>query len=260
MHVRLKSRPMSIHHHRLKDSGVRQISLGNQTVYYTLKRSPRARHVRFEVRPSTGLTVVVPRSYNLSNLQEVLNRRSTWILGKLAETARTVNTAAPTRLETGDTIPYLGRELTLVVEETKGPRGEVELRNDTLKVQLQDPNLDVALLLEKWYRKEAARVLGQRVGELAQDIGVEPRRITVRGQKTLWASCSSSGALSLNWRLMLTPQRIVDYVLIHELTHLRELNHSRRFWHMVAAQCPQWQEHRKWLNDHEREIHAVLPS
>jgi predicted metal-dependent hydrolase len=202
--------------------------------------------------------VVVPPRYRLDDLSDVLKRKARWILGKLAEIARAASGSTPRTLDSGSTVPYLDRQLTLAIERVDRPIGVVELRGDTLRVECADPARDVIPLLGTWYRREAAKRLGQRAEELARHMGVRYSRITVRAQKTLWASCSGRGTLSLNWRLMLAPQRIVDYVLIHELSHLQEPNHSQRFWRIVAEHCPDWWERRRWLAEHEREIHTML--
>lgn len=238
--------------------GRRDISLAGQPVSYTLKRSFRARHLRLEVRPGIGLVVVVPKSYKLGDVPEVLRRRARWILQKLAEVSQLRDASKVGPLETNDRIPYLGGELILTVQKTDVAKGSVKLDENRLTVQLGKSDGSVAASIEKWFREEAARVLKQRADGLSGRIGMRYRRIVIRGQKTRWASCSTSGTLSLNWRLMMMPPSVVDYVLIHELAHLKEMNHSKRFWRLVAEHCSGWIEHKKWLRKHEAMIEAVF--
>jgi predicted metal-dependent hydrolase len=101
--------------------------------------------------------------------------------------------------------------------------------------------------IEKWYRAEAARQLPPRVHELARRDGLTFRRIFIKGQKTRWGSCSSLGNLNFNWRLMMCPPEVIDYIIIHELCHLREMNHSPRFWKLVEERCPDYKERKAWL-------------
>ncbi len=103
--------------------------------------------------------------------------------------------------------------------------------------------------LEAPYKKAAADYFPKRAAYYAPLLGVTYSRITIRDQKTRWGSCSSKGTLSFNWRLMLAPPKILDYVVVHELCHLREMNHSPRFWALVASILPDYKESRKWLKE-----------
>ena len=114
------------------------------------------------------------------------------------------------------------------------------------------------LALERWYRTEAARLINERTDKLSSDMGISYKRIVIRGQKTRWGSCSRKKNLSFNWKLIMAPQPVLDYVIIHELIHLKEMNHSKKFWELVAQYCPGWREHKKWLKQHEADLHGRL--
>jgi len=249
---------MAIHQRPPKDLGRREVSLAGQAVSYTRKRSFRARHLRLEVRPGIGLIVVVPKSYKLGDVPQVLKRRAGWILQKLAEVSQHRDASKAGTVGTGDRIPFLGEELILAVQKADVAKGSVKLDGNRLTVQLGKSDGSVAAVLEKWFREEAARVLNRRADELSDRMGMKYRRIVIRGQKTRWASCSTSGTLSLNWRLMMMPSSVVDYVLIHELAHLKEMNHSKRFWRLVAEHCPEWVGRKKWLRKHEAAIEGAI--
>jgi len=103
--------------------------------------------------------------------------------------------------------------------------------------------------------RETARLrLEERLAHWSAKVGVDFGRVSVRDQKTRWASCSSKGDLSFNWRLVFAPQAVMDYVVIHELAHRREMNHSKRFWAIVAEHSPDYREHRKWLHENYRSL------
>ena len=112
----------------------------------------------------------------------------------------------------------------------------------------------VRALLEAWFRREAARLLPERAWPLARCLGVLPARFVIRDQKTRWGSCSSRGTISLNWRVVLLTPDLADYVLVHELCHLRHLDHSQRFWSMVARLLPDHAERRRRLADMQPDL------
>ncbi|MBI4288676.1 MAG: M48 family metallopeptidase [Chloroflexi bacterium] len=247
--------------------GTSEACLDGRVVTYCIKRSPRACRVRLEVRSDTGLTVVIPRAYQIRDLPDVLQQKKRWILGKLAESAR-ARTAASGGLRHGDAVPYLGRELQVVqLPRSEGLRHEdpawlgVRLEGDRLAVSCPDlsgPG-DAALgsMVERWYRAQALNIVSRKVEEASRVVGVDICRITVREQRTRWGSCSRKGNLSFNWKLLMAPEPVMDYVVIHELCHLKEMNHSKRFWQVVARYCPRWREHKKWLRDHGVELAAA---
>lgn len=103
-------------------------------------------------------------------------------------------------------------------------------------------------------REAARRKLSERLAHWSLRLGVDHGCVSVRDQRTLWGSCSPKGDLSFNWRLVFAPEAVMDYVVIHELAHRREMNHSKRFWAIVAEFCPSFRDHRKWLHENYRAL------
>lgn len=236
----------------------RETSINEQTITYILKRSLRARHARLEVRPQTGLTVIVPHSYKIGQLPGLLESEEQWISSNLARFSHSQSSSAKMKLKSSDTVPYLGRDLELVKQENHSGGG-LTLEGNRLavsRVLFGDGILELAL--ERWYRAEAAKLIGERTYKLSTQMGVSYKRISIRGQKTRWGSCSRKKNLSFNWRLLMAPEPVIDYVIIHELTHLKEMNHSKRFWELVAQRCPRWREYKQWLKKHEPHLTAKL--
>ena len=230
--------------------------INHQTITYTLRRSFKARHVRLEISRQTGLAVIVPRSYNISELPGLLKSKEPWISRTLTRFSQSRPAPPPRRLTSGDTVPYLGRELELIEQEDHHSC-DVVLAGNKLAIRLDlfhDGLLEPAL--EQWYRTEAARLITEKADRLSSRMSIGYKRIGIRGQKTRWGSCSRKKNLSFNWKLIMAPEPVMEYVIIHELLHLKEMNHSKKFWELVASYCPGWREHKKWLKQHEADLTA----
>jgi hypothetical protein len=120
--------------------------------------------------------------------------------------------------------------------------------------------LDPRRVSETEARRAVRELIAMLIDDEAPVIGVEPKRIQIRDQRSRWGSCSTTGTLSFNWRLVLAPFEVLDYVVVHELCHMREANHSGRFWKLVEARRPDWRKHKGWLDEHGPELLAFRPS
>ena len=238
--------------------GTYKTTLDDQTVSYAVKRSSRAKHARLEVRVETGLTVVIPSSYNINDIPDLLRKKGRWILDKLAKYASEQPITKGKELKSGYFIPYLSRHLKVVTRYDPGTVNCVKLEKNRLLVDLNSRNGRLNLVLEWWYRQQAEKLIKERADELCPRLGVAYNRLTVRGAKTRWGSCSQKGNLNFNWKLMMAPEPVIDYVIIHELAHLKEMNHSKNFWKLVAEHCPKWRTHRKWLKSHEADTQLTV--
>ena len=238
--------------------GTHKAILNGLTVPYAVKRSSRAKHARLEVRAETGLTVVIPGSYKINDIPDLLRKKERWILDKLTKyvKGRPITEGKETKSE--NFIPYLGRRLKVVTRHNPGTAVSVRLEKNRLLVDLDSRNGRLNLVLEWWYRQQAEKLIKKRVDRLCPRMGVTYGRLTIRGAKTRWGSCSQKGNINFNWKLMMAPEPVIDYVIIHELAHLREMNHSKNFWKLVAEHCPQWRKHRKWLKEHDGELASKL--
>jgi predicted metal-dependent hydrolase len=130
------------------------------------------------------------------------------------------------------------------------------------QIQLEAPrvlNFDSLSLTEREGRRLARNAIGETATRESSRLGVTYRRITIRDTRSRWGSCSTTGTLSFSWRLALAPREILDYVVVHELCHLRHHDHSRRFWSLVGEVWPQYREHKAWLDDHGWELLAYRP-
>jgi len=204
---------------------------------YRVRRSDRARRVRVRVDPAHGVEVVLPRRAPEREAAAAIRELRPWIERRMAELARTRALVAAR----GATVPYLGSVLALVAEPD---RTRVHRRGDTLLVPEGD---DGRAAIERWYRRQARAEVAPRLDAATALAGTRYSGLTVRGQRTRWASCAASGAMSFNWRLLLAPEPVLDYVVWHEVCHLEVMDHSPRFWSLLAERCPDYRVHAGWL-------------
>ncbi len=165
------------------------------------------------------------------------------------------------RLENEDELPYLGENLPLTVVREQRSRAKVKCV--TGRVLMWIPyEADYAYKkaeLEKWYRKQALSVIREKAEKYADILKVSYNDIRIKDQKSRWGSCSSRKNLNFNWRILMAPEPVCDYVIIHELCHLVYMDHSPRFWGFVEQICPDHKQHRKWLKENGERL-AAFPA
>jgi hypothetical protein len=206
---------------------------------YRIRRSERARRVRVTVDPMRGVEVVLPRRAPEREAAAAVRELRPWIERRFAELDRTRQAIA----SRGATVPYLGQPLRLIPEPE---RTRVHRRGEVLLV----PAGDHRPALERWFRRAARAEIAPRLDHATTRAGTHYTALTIRGQKTRWASCSRTGAMSFNWRLLLAPEQVLDYVIWHEVCHLEIMDHSPQFWALLQERCPDYREHQRWLRRH----------
>ncbi|MCW2954601.1 MAG: hypothetical protein JWQ48_3771 [Conexibacter sp.] len=203
---------------------------------YRVRRSDRARRVRVRVDGVRGVEVVLPRRAPEREAAAAVRELRPWIERRVAELHRTRSLVTAR----GAAVPFLDETLALVPE---AGRMRVHRRGATLFV----PDGDHRPALERWYRRQARDEVAPRLDRATTIAGTRYAKLTIRGQTTRWASCSSSGAMSFNWRLLLAPAAVLDYVVWHEVCHLEVMDHSPRFWALLASRSPDCRQHSAWL-------------
>jgi len=221
-----------------------QINVSNRTLQYRICSSDRRRTVALKVDRHGTISIHVPAIVPLPLVRQLVTERVSWILAKQALIAE--RSAAQQPLVSGTLIRFLGDSLTLIVEFGNRSR----CRRDELKlvVTAADPS-GVKRALESWFRKQAAAHFADRIAVLAPRVGRFPQRLSIRGQRSRWGSCTGRGTVSLNWRLMQFRATVVDYVIVHELCHLLVPDHSPEFWREVSRVIPGWRGQRQTLRD-----------
>jgi len=213
-----------------------------------VRRSARARRARIQVT-ADGVEVVVPRGLALAEVEPFVASKRVWIERTLLR-MRAAEAARPRPLlADGGTVPHLGETLELAVRvEPARRRSHVARRGDTLAVAVAEGGEEaVADALERWYRARARVEVAARLDAAVARVGRAYASLQIRGQRSRWASCSARSGMSFNWRLLLAPAEILDYVVEHEVAHLDVRDHSPRFWALLAQRCPAAREHEAWL-------------
>ena len=236
----------------------RQVRIGDEVVRYLLKRSKR-RKKTVGIRVSRNIVeVTAPARTLIRDIEGILRGRGDWIQEKM-EAASLL--PQPCRMVTGESLPLMGREMTLAVEESDFKRPYASLDGERLSVQVpygltdEDRRVQVEAVLVSWYRKELAKHLQDMVARWLPAMGrSETPRILVRDQRSRWGSCSSDGTLRFSWRLAMLEPELIDSVVVHELAHLEVMNHSPAFWEVVLKAMPDAKERRKRLNEAGRRL------
>ncbi|MCA3834021.1 MAG: M48 family metallopeptidase, partial [Burkholderia sp.] len=237
-------------------SRVRTFALDSRVLEYRLKRSAR-RTIGFTIDGS-GLSITAPRWVTLADIEAAISEKQRWIFAKLTEwKTRTEQRALPQiDWRDGAQLPYLGKTVTIALGA-----GAVAFDADALRLSLPLPvQADMQQIKDRvqgWLQGEAKRIFGERLPVYAEKLGVTYSMYALSSAATRWGSCSSDGKIRLNWRLIHFPMSIIDYVVAHELSHLREMNHSPAFWQTVESIFPEFREARHTLKHHPPEL---LPS
>jgi predicted metal-dependent hydrolase len=215
---------------------------------YTVRRSDRARRARIQVT-ADGVEVVVPRRASLDDVEPFVASKRAWIDRTLLRMRAAEAERPRPLLEDGGEVPYLGERLRLrVAVEPRRQRSHVTRHGDELSVAVSElGRAAVEVALERWYRAQARTEVAIRLDAAVARVGQSYSSLQIRGQRSRWASCSSKGGMSFNWRLLLAPTEILDYVVEHEVAHLEIHDHSQRFWNLLASRRPGYKAEERWL-------------
>lgn len=224
------------------------VDIGDREITFRVRRSERARRIALRIRHGEGLEVVLPQYTPVSSVEHLVKQHARWIVRKLDSMPKQLGGPFQERLETGTRLAFAGKELTLKVSGRNGTR--VHVSEGEGEVHVRVPEVDqtaVRTALQRWYTVKAKALISRKLAIMNAVGRFHYSKISVRNQKTRWGSCSRKGTLSFNWRLLLLPPDVMDYLIYHELAHLEEMNHSGRFWRIVAEICPQFRESEAWL-------------
>lgn len=196
-----------------------------------------------------SLTVRAPRRATLQDIHGFITEKTDWII-RSREKIKSVIPHPKKEYVDGERFLFIGTEYELRLVPPQRP----VLKFDggfTLSTSARERG---EAAFTKWYKSQAMSVFSKRVHHYATLHGFEPKQVKVNSAKTRWGSCTSTGTINFTWRLVMAPLEVIDYVVIHELVHLRVKNHSQKFWRAVEQLCPEYKSHRRWLREHGEKL------
>ena len=226
----------------------RTVELVGTPVTYTLKRTGRRRSIGLRI-DDRGLTVNMPLRASEKWLHSVLQERAGWVVEKLA-TWQAKKSVQPQWVD-GEAILFRGETFKLrIVPSLFDAPPQLHGNHLVIHVSNADNSAAIEKIVEQWYRREALQLFTECIEHFAPLMNVKPRDIKLSAATTQWGSCTTRGTVRLNWQLIRMPLHLIDYVVVHELAHLVEMNHSAAFWRVVGEVCPDYvkmrRELRKW--------------
>jgi len=228
------------------------VKIGNSKIEYNVIRSNR-KTLGLELTKKEGLKIRAPKNVDDKKIKEVVKKKADWIFKKQAELAEIKDAPKAKEFLSGEKLAYLGRRYRIKLNKKDMQGVDVLLYQGKFMI---DVNKDLteerrrAAIKEElisWYRKKAEERINERVNKYKSQIGVEPNSVKIKKQKKRWGSCSSLDNLNFNWKIIMAPMSVIDYLVVHELSHLKHSNHSRDFWNLVGSIIPDYKEKKEWL-------------
>jgi len=220
------------------------LQVGSRSVPLLIVPHPRARRYRLRLRADGTVRVTIPRAGTIAAARDFAARNIGWLEQQFQQLAARPTT--PVGWLVGTEILFRGAAVRIERD------GEGDIRFGPERVSLSDSAADLRSAIQKHLRQLAAQELPPRVRELAARHDISVVGVSVRDQRSRWGSCSRRGTISLNWRLIQAPEFVRDYIILHELAHRRQMNHSDRFWQEVAQLCPDYLQAERWVKRHAK--------
>lgn len=220
------------------------VMLEGRSVAYKIRASQRARYLSLRINLGTGLVVVMPPGFRRSELPRVFEKKAKWIV-KTLDHYETILRQAGLEVPAGQLL-FMGRPYTAQI--LHGEVTSVDVKSGQIVLTLAPRDRRRARrVLESWFRRQAMELVNGFVTKVNERYRFKVGRVFIRDQRSKWGACSSQGNLSFNWRLVMAPLDVLRYVVVHELCHLAEFNHTKNFWELVAREAPDYARHREWL-------------
>lgn len=230
------------------------IQYGNKKIAFEIIRGNREKTVAIYVNSPAGVVVRSPELIGEETIKKLIQKRAAWIVKRQELLKNQIPPATVKEFVSGEAFPFLGREYRLkVVKSTSEKEGRCELRNKRFQVEINlsldsgEAEKTIKRALMDWYLMRAKEKIQARVACFSRQIGRTPKSIEIKHQKMRWGSCSQSEGIRFNWKIIMAPLSVLDYVIVHELCHLIYPHHSSQFWQKVQSILPDYKRRKEWL-------------
>lgn len=230
------------------------INFGTKRIDYTIKRGNRKKTLAINVTLASQVIVLAPNNFSREKIKTIVKKKALWILEKQEHFKRLTMLFPEKELVSGEQILLLGRKYRLKIKE-ENDSSIPKLSGRRLFIYVhsnlapEDRKEIIKDTLIKWYFIKSTKIIKQRITRYSKLLNLFPKKVIIKDQKKRWASCSSDGILRFNWRIAIAPISIVDYIVVHELCHLKIKNHSSDFWKLLSIAMPDYQNRRNWLKN-----------
>lgn len=239
-----------------------RISYGNTTIHYCHYKQPR-KDVKISIDLVNGVEVFTPKNMDEAQLEPIIRRKAAWIVEKLEELNEVNTTVQPKEFVSGEKLPYLGRHYRLKIYKEPVPNASFQFKQGRFMAIVprdwsqEKSHHQLENKLIAWYRQHGLKKIQERAKEYQSMLGVTPRSLQLKTQRKRWGTCTPNGDIYLNWRVVMAPIRVIDYIIVHELTHLVVPEHNEKFWRLVRTTLPHYKEAKEWLRVHGAALHCI---
>lgn len=232
-------------------NSMEQLKIGKRVINYEMKPHNKAKNIKIRIVKGQ-VKVSFPKGLDKKRVKEFVESQKEWVLNTLEKYQKQIPVKS---YQEGEEHPFRGENYLLRIRACEGTSVTLKLLFDSILISLpkymEEPNRSfwVKEILANWYRDEAKKVFKVKLDYYAGLMGCKYNQFRVKNQSTRWGSCSNKGNINLNWRAIMAPDEVIDYLIVHELAHLKYMNHSQDFWNYVARFIPGFESQRKWLKD-----------
>lgn len=226
------------------------LNFGTQKIEFERMPSKNKEIITIKVDPKKKVSVLAPLNLEEDELTQIMKKKATWIIDKFQRIDEIQILYNKHEFVSGESFFYKGKLLRLKIKQLKNPQ-EDEIFTDTTTIfcktsKHKNPE-HLKKIIQEWYMEKAKNYLNNRLPRLTKKFKTKPRKIGIRNQLMRWGSCTKNGDILINWKIMMAPPSVIDYVVVHELAHLQEKNHSDKFWEGVKNAIPNYEEKKEWL-------------
>lgn len=235
------------------------LQIGNRIIEYALHKSLKAKRVSISIK-NQKIKVSIPKGITLEYAKNFLEDNKDWVIKHLDKQSAIAQRVKPKNYTSGEKLLYRGRSYPLVIEEKSSDSYHALFKGSRIVVYVppdlvpEKKTFMVKSLIEEWYKGQAQKLLPEQVDYYSRLLNTSYNKLKIKDQKTRWGSCSNKGNINLNWRIIMAPHQVAAYVIIHELAHLKHMNHSKEFWKTVEESLQDYKKWKKWLTQNGKEL------